>query len=150
MKATNILSRLLAPSVLALALGAGFSVPAAPVQAQDDLTRAIVDIADVVFRAGVPYYRYGDYGRYDRLVVQRDRYGRPVYYRYVPYGYNARHSQPYGNAYGYRGKDNDRYYRDVDCNKHGKCKVTYYDSRYDRRHDDRWWDGHRWHDRDDD
>jgi len=150
MKATNILSRLLAPSVLALALGAGFSVPAAPVQAQDDLTRAIVDIADVVFRAGVPYYRYGDYGRYDRLVVQRDRYGRPVYYRYVPYGYNARHSQPYGNAYGYRGKDNDRYYRDVDCNKHGKCKVTYYDSRYDRHHDDRWWDGHRWHDRDDD
>ena len=29
-------------------------------------------------------------------------------------------------------------------------KVTYYDSRYDRRHDDRGWDGHRWHDHDDD
>ncbi len=139
MKAANILSRLLAPSVLALALGAGFSAPVAPAQAQDDLARVLVDIADVVFRAGVPYYRYGDYGRYDRLVVQRDRYGRPVYYRYMPVAYGA----------GYR-RDDDRYYRDVDCNKHGKCKVTYYDSRYDRRHDDRGWDGHRWHDHDHD
>ena len=139
MKATNILSRLLAPSVLALALGAGFSAPVAPAQAQDDLARVLVDIADVVFRAGVPYYRYGDYGRYDRLVVQRDRYGRPVYYRYMPVAYGT----------GYR-RDDDRYYRDVDCNKHGKCKVTYYDSRYDRRHDDRGWDDHRWHDHDHD
>ena len=150
MKAMNTVSRFLAPSVLAAALGMGFAMPVPQARAQDDLTRVLVDIADVVFQSGVPYYRYGDYGRDDRLVVQRDRYGRPVYYRYVPYGYNARYNPPYGNAYGYRGKDNDRYYRDVDCNKHGKCKVTYYDSRYDRRHDDRWWDGHRWHDRDDD
>ena len=151
MKATNILSRLLAPSVLALALGAGFSVPAAPVQAQDDLTRAIVDIADVVFRAGVPYYRYGDYGRYDRLVVQRDRYGRPVYYRYVPREV-YRQGPPYGNAYGYQ---RNRGYpvtgqRNMKCNKHGKCKVAYYDPRYDRdgRHD-RYYDDRRWRDHDD-
>ncbi|GAA5000208.1 DUF4148 domain-containing protein [Pseudoluteimonas lycopersici] len=148
MKALNKISRFLAPSALAIALGVGFSVPAAPVHAQDDLTRAIVDIADVVFRAGVPYYRYGDYGRYDRLVVQSDRYGRPVYYRYVPVRVSAYPGAPHGNAYGYRGRDDDRYYRDVDCNKHGKCKVTYYDGRHDRRHDGRWWDGHRWHDDD--
>ena len=46
------------------------------------------------------------------------------------------------------------------CNKHGKCKVEYYDARYDRdgrhrygnvRYDNygRWWDGRRWRDRDD-
>ena len=144
MKATNMLSRLLAPSVLALALGAGFTMPAAPVQAQDDLGRVLVNIADVVFRAGVPYYRYGDYGRHDQLVVQRDRYGRPVYYRYVPVRVAVRQGPPYGNAYGYR----ENGYRDVDCNKHGKCKVTYYDSRYDRRYDSRY--DRRDHDRRDD
>lgn len=151
MKALTHVSKFLAPSVLAAALGMGFAMPAPQAQAQDNLTRVLVDIADVVFQSGSPYYRYGNYGQYDRLVVQRDPYGRPVYYRYVPQGYNARYSPPYGNAYGYRGKDHDnRYYRDVDCNKHGKCKVTYYDNRYERDHHDRWWDGRRWHDRDDD
>jgi len=150
MQAMNAVTRFLAPSVLAAALGMGFAMPVPQAQAQDDLTRVLVDIADVVFRAGTPYYRYGQYGQYDRLVVQRDHYGRPVYYRYMPNGYNARYNPPYGNAYGYRGKGNDRYYRDVDCNKHGKCKVTYYDPRYDRHHDDRRWDDRRWRDRDDD
>lgn len=158
MKALNAISRFLAPSALAIALGVGFAAPVAPVQAQDDLTRVLVDIADVVFQSGVPYYRYGDYGRYDRLVVQRDRYGRPVYYRYVPRYDNGRQGPPYGNAYGYWRNGPGSGYRDVDCNKHGKCKVTYYDGRYDRRWDDRdhdhdrdrgWWDGRRWHDDDD-
>ena len=140
MKALNTLtrcSRWLAPSVLAAALGMGFAVPAAPAQAQDNLSRVLVDIADVVFQSGVPYYRYGHQGQNDRLVVQRDRYGRPVYYRYVPRG------MPYGNAYGrYDAPRHDN----VKCNKHGKCKVTYYDGRYDRDHGR--WDGHRWHDDD--
>ena len=39
------------------------------------------------------------------------------------------------------------------CNKHGKCKVSYYDPRYDRndRYDrrDRYYDGRRWRDHDD-
>lgn len=140
MQTTHRISRWLAPSVLALALGMGFAMPAAPAHSQD-LARVLVDIADVVFQSGVPYYRYGHYGQYDRLVVQRDRYGRPVYYRYVPPGYVSRHSPPaYGHAYG---RDDGR--RDnVQCNKHGKCKVTYYDGRYDRDHG--WWDGRRWHD----
>ena len=101
----------------------------------------LVDIADVVFRSGVPYYRYGHYNPYDRLVVQRDRYGRPVYYRYVPptqVVYRA--PPPHGHAHG---RDDDRH-DNVQCNKHGECKVTYYDGRYDREHG--WWDGHRWHD----
>lgn len=147
MKAMNTISRILAPSVLAVALGAGFAMPAAPARAQDDLTRVLVDIADVVFQSGQPYYRYGDYGRYDRLVVQPDRYGRPVYYRYVPVRVSSRHdAPPYGNANGYWRNGPGSGYRDVDCNKHGKCKVTYYDTRHDRDH--RWWDGHRWHDDD--
>ncbi|MCI4567545.1 hypothetical protein [Lysobacter sp. CFH 32150] len=160
----TILSRWLAPAVLAAGLGFGAMAPA-PAQAQDDtLTRVLVDIADVVLRGGVPYYRYGDYGYDDRLIVQRDRYGRLVYYRMVPrYQSDYRAGPPYGNAYGYwnNGPGN----RKVKCNKHGKCKVTYYDPRYDRRdyydryyddrysrydRNDRYWDGRRWRDRDDD
>jgi hypothetical protein len=144
-----MLSRWFAPAVLAAGLGFGAMTPA-PVQAQDSLTRVLVDVADVVLRSGVPYYRYGDYGYNDRLVAGRDRYGRLVYYRTVPRGYDSRYRSgpPYGNAYGYYR--NGPGSRDMKCNKHGKCKVQYYDPRYDRdRHDrhDRW-DDRRWHDDD--
>jgi hypothetical protein len=147
----NMLSRWLAPAVLAAGLGFGAMTPA-PVQAQDSLTRVLVDVADVVLRSGVPYYRYGDYGYNDRLVAGRDRYGRLVYYRTVPRGYDSRYRSgpPYGNAYGYYR--NGPGSRDMKCNKHGKCKVQYYDPRYDRDRHDRWdhdrWDDRRWHDDD--
>jgi hypothetical protein len=125
----------------------------APVQAQDSLTRVLVDVADVVLRSGVPYYRYGDYGYNDRLVAGRDRYGRVVYYRTMPRGYDSRYrgGPPYGNANGYYR--NGPGSRDMKCNKHGKCKVQYYDPRYDRDHHDRHdrhdrWDDRRWHDDD--
>jgi len=144
-----ILARWLAPAALAVGLGFGAMTPA-PAQAQDTLTRVLVDIADVVLRGGQPYYRYGNYGYDDRLIAQRDRYGRVVYYRMVPryYDDNYRDGPPYGNAYGYyRNAAN----RNVKCNKHGKCKASYYDPRYDRSgYDDRYWDGRRWRDRDDD
>ena len=78
-----ILNRWLAPAALAVGLGFGAMTPA-PAQAQDTLTRVLVDVADVVLRGGQPYYRYGDYGSDDRLIVQRDRYGREAYYRMVP------------------------------------------------------------------
>ena len=158
-------SRWLAPVVLAAALGVGATTAPAPAQAQDNLTRVLVDIADVVFRSGTPYYRNGDYrngdyrnGDYrdnDRLVVGRDRYGRTVYYRVVPRDYRDdsreryRSGPPYGNAYGYYR--NGPGSRNVKCNKHGKCKTKYYDSRYDRDHDrghDRGWDGRRGRDDD--
>jgi hypothetical protein len=155
------LARWLAPAALAAAIGAGalFSAPARA----DDLARVIVDVADIVFRSGQPYYRYGDYGYDDRLTVERDYRGRPVYYR----------NMPRGNAYGYyrnRGHDDDsrngfvrdpygRYSRQR-CDSRGRCKVEYYDPRYDRNDDDhdygyneyhrrdRHQGRHRWHDDD--
>jgi hypothetical protein len=149
------LARWLAPAAFAVALGAGALFPA-PARADDDLTRVIVDVADIVFRGGQPYYRYGDYGYNDRLIVERDYRGRPVYYRHMPRG----------NAYGYyRNRGNDYYSRNgfvrdpygrysrQRCDSRGRCRVEYYDPRYDRsygyddhHHRDRYWDGRRWHD----
>ena len=132
-------SRWLAPAVLAVGFGAAALSPVpAHAQSGDDLVRVIVDVADVVLRGGTPYYRNSDYGYNDRLIVQRDRYGRPVYYRNVQQR-DYRNGPPYGNAYGYdrNGPGN----RGVKCNKHGKCKTTYYDARYDRnghRYDNRY------------
>lgn len=157
------LSRYFAPAVLAASLGVAAVVAPAPAQAQssDDLVRVLVSVADVVMRGNTPYYRYGDYGYDDRLVMQRDRYGQPTYYRYVPRQAYNRGGPPYGNAYGY---NRNRGYpvtgqRNLKCNKHGKCKVEYYDSRYDRdgrnsssynngNYNNRYWDGYRWRYRD--
>lgn len=145
-------SRWLLPTALAAALGFAGAVTPAPARAQDgELVRVLVNLADVVLRGGQPYYRYGNYSRDDRLIVGRDRHGRKVYYRLVPVASGA--ARAYRTTYGRR---------DVKCNKHGKCKVTYYDPRYDRdrrygRHgrdwdddDDRDWDDRRRWDDDDD
>ncbi|WP_460831907.1 hypothetical protein [Lysobacter humi (ex Lee et al. 2017)] len=135
-------ARWLAPAALAAALGAAALVPA-PAKAQSaDLVRTIVDIADVVMRGNQPYYRHGDYSADDRLVMGRDRYGRPVYYRVATdprygydngydsrYGYRIGATAPYGRAVGYHDNRGQR----QKCNKHGKCKVEYYDPRADRR-----------------
>ncbi len=117
----KILSRWLAPAALAAGLGIAAMTPTPAKAYDDDLVRVVVDVADVIFNGGQPYYRYGPgYGYDNRLIVVQDRYRRPVYYRYVPRNtyYRYRSGPPYGNAYGY--------YRDG-----------------------RWWDGRRWHDRDD-
>ena len=150
------LTKMLAPAVLAAGLGVAAIAAPAPAQAQsDDLVRVLVNVADVVLRGDQPYYRYGNYGYNDRLVMQRDRYGNPVYYRYVPRSASYRQGPPYGNAYGYyrNGPGSNGHTK---CNKNGKCKTTYYDARYDRdgrnrynaRYDrnDRYWDGRRWRD----
>ncbi|GAB3735396.1 hypothetical protein GCM10028862_19140 [Luteimonas pelagia] len=129
-------TRWLAPAVLAAALGVGSLAVPAQAQAQDALTRVLVDIADVVLRGGQPYYRHGSYGYDDRLIVERDRYGNPVYYRRVPADHYRRSGPPYGVAHGYyRNGPGSRDVRRTKCNKHGKCKVEYYDPRYDRRYD---------------
>lgn len=139
-------SRWFAPALLAAGLGLASLAPL-PAQAQssNDLVRVLVDVADVVLRGNTPYYRNGDYGYDDRLIVERDRYGQPVYYRQVQR--SDRHGPPYGNAYGYHRNAASRNVtsRNVKCNKHGKCKATYYDPRHDRgdhrdehRHDDRY------------
>ncbi|MGV8943383.1 hypothetical protein [Thermomonas sp.] len=154
-------SRFVAPAVLAATLGFAAIAAPAPAQAQssDELVRVLVNVADVVMRGNTPYYRYGDYGYNDRLIAQRDRYGRVVYYRDVPrgnYRTQYRPGAPYGNAYGYYRKQPVAPPQRVNCNKHGKCKATYYDPRHDRdgrygynarmdRREDR-----RWRERDDD
>ena len=108
----------------------------------------------MIVRNNTPYYRYGNFGYADRLIVVNDRWGRPTYYRnaprYVDYRYRPAPPPRYYN--------NNRYY-DRDCNRHGKCRVTYYDSRHDRRDDYRRYDRHddrrgrhdngRWRDRHD-
>ena len=140
------LARWLAPAALAAVLGAGALFPA-PARADDDMhsdsmIRVIVDVADIVFRSGHPYYRHSNYGYDDRLIVSRDHRGRPVYYRHAPR--DDRYGPPYGNAYGYRrnhGGDDSRngFVRDPygrysrqRCDSRGRCWVEYYDPRYDR------------------
>lgn len=123
-----IAARLFAPA-LALLLGTAAVSAPAPAQASDDLVRVLVDVADVVLRGGQPYYRHGSYGRYDRLVVVRDHRGRVNYYRQVPRGYRS--GPPRGVAHGYYRNGPGR---NASCNSRGKCKVTYYDPRHDRRY----------------
>lgn len=133
-------ARWLAPLVFAAGLATLVGLPA-PAQAQSsqDIARVIVDVADVIFRSGQPYYRHGNYGHNDRLIVVRDYRGRPTYYRQVARGYRS--GPPYGVAHGYyrNGPGNTH----VKCNRHGKCKVKghYYDPRHDR---DRWDRRDRW------
>lgn len=139
------LARWLAPAALAATLAAGAALPA-PAHAADPLVRVIVDLGDVVFRNGQPYYRYGRYDYDDRLIVERDYRGRPVYYRHVPRDYDDRYGPPYGNAYGYHRSRDGRYSRQI-CDGRGRCRVEYYDHRYGDRYDHRGRD--RDHDRDD-
>lgn len=138
----STLTRWIAPVLLAAGLGAAALAPApAHAQSSDQLARVIVDVADVIFRGGSPYYRHGQYGYDDRLIVSRDRYGRPVYYREVPR--HARYGPPYGKAHGYYGTAPGKL--KVKCDKRGRCeakgKRRYYDARYDtRRYDHRYSD----------
>jgi len=133
----STVSRWIAPAVLAAGLGlVALSPTTAHAQNGDQLVRVIVDVADVVLRGGNPYYRDSNYGQNDRLIMDRDRYGRPVYYRQVVRDHRS--APPYGNAYGYHHNDGNS---KVKCNKHGKCTTKFYDPRHDRdgrRHDDRY------------
>lgn len=131
------LSRWFAPAVLAIGVAlAGLAPATAQAQSQNhDVARIIVDVADVAFRSGQPYHRHDRYGHNDRLVVVRDRYGRPVYYRNAPrhVTYHSGYRQPVPA------------YRESRCNRNGKCTVSYYDARRDRRYDrpyDRPYDRH--------
>lgn len=116
-------------TVLALGLGLASFAPQ-PAHAQNslvDLARVIVNVNDIVYRGGQPYYRYGNYGPQDRIIVVREG-GRDRYYRNVPRG----------NAYGYYGHPaHSNKYK----NKHGKkYKNTRYYSRDSWDRDDRRWD----------
>ena len=124
-------------------------------------SRVMVNVADVIFRSGDPYYRYGNYGYNDRLTVERDRTAGRSTTATV-----ARSGPPYGKAHGY-WKKQQRASR-LECDRYGRCVTRYYDPRYDRRYydnrsysydrhrydrydrDDRYWDGRRWREYDDD
>ena len=69
-------------AMLALALGATAAAVPAPAQASDVQVRVLVDVADLIFRSGRPYYY--DEGYYQPVVVEYDRWHRPVYYRHAP------------------------------------------------------------------
>ncbi|MBB1061202.1 hypothetical protein [Marilutibacter spongiae] len=147
----TILPRWLIPTALAAGLGIASLLPA-PARASDDLVRVLVDIADVVYHSGQPYYRHGNYGRYDRVIVVRDPRGYRRYYRDVP-RYMYRPGPPQRVVYRYPAVRYDR-----KCNPHGKCKVHYYDprhddrryrDRHDRRYDGRYDVGYRYGDDDD-
>lgn len=147
-------SRWVAPAVLAAGLGAAALAPQTAHAQNQDIARVIVDVADVIMRGGQPYYRHDDrydprvgnrYAQDNRLIVVRDRYGRPTYYRQVPHSQVARNTAYYGPAP--RAAYNTRYAPDTrraKCNKHGKCKVEYYDPRRDRNRGDYYtYDGRR-------
>jgi hypothetical protein len=124
----STVSRWIAPAVLAAGLGmAAMSPTTAHAQVGDNLVRVVVDVADVVLRSGTPYYRNGGYGYDDRLIMERDRYGRPVYYREVARQRDYRSAPPYGNASVTTNTPN----RQVKCNKHG-AQDHHYDARHDR------------------
>lgn len=150
------LTRLLAPTVLAAGLGLAALVPS-QARADDDLVRVIVDVADVIYHGNQPYYRYGDGDRYgygNRVVIVRDRYHRPTYYRYVPRQYYR--TPPRGNAYGYY-RNNPHYVRYVDRDRYNR--YDRYDRDHRRGYRERWdddddrrgrrHDGHRRHHDDD-
>ena len=136
-------SRLSASAVLAAALGLA-SLSPGKAHANDDLVRVLVNVADIIHRSGQPYYHDRDYGRYQQVVVVRDRYQRPTYYRYVPRNHRSayRSAPPYGNAYGYHRNQPVRYY-DRDDRRYRDDRRDRDDRHYrDRdhwnaRHDDR-------------
>ncbi len=136
-------SRLSLSAVLAAALGLALLAPG-KAHASDDLVRVIVNVADVIYRSGQPYYHDRNYGRYEQVVVVRDRYQRPTYYRYVPRHHHVVHrpGPPFGNAHGYHRNQpvryydrDDRRYRD-DRRHHGKNKKKQNRKKYKGR--DRW------------
>ncbi|WP_058833749.1 hypothetical protein [Luteimonas abyssi] len=136
----SLLVRWFAPVALAAGLGGTAAFAPATAHADDELVRVIVDAADVILRGGDPYYRDGRHGYSDRLVVERDRHGRPVYYRNVARSGNGHHrhrrSGPpaHAPAHGYRASYGHRDRGATRCDKRGRCTVQYYDPRFDRDH----------------
>lgn len=69
-------------ALLALTLGGAAVAVPGQARAADVQVRVLVDVADLIFRSGRPYY-YDD-GYYQPVVVEYDAWRRPVYYRYAP------------------------------------------------------------------
>ena len=130
-------SRWLFTAVLAAGLGLAAMVPT-PARASDDLVRVLVDVADVIYHGGQPYYRYGNHDRYDRVVIVRDRYQRPSYYRYVPRNTRVFYRPgppPHARAHGYY-RDPPRYYGRQDRDRWNDDRRNGHGKKTRRNHHD--------------
>lgn len=135
----SLLLRWFAPVAVAAGLGTAALTPTTA-RADDELVRVIVDAADVILRGGDPYHRDARHGYSDRLIMERDRHGRPVYYRHALRAGGGKHhhrrsgppshapAHGYRASYGRQGREASR------CDRRGRCTVQYYDPRYDRDH----------------
>ncbi len=116
---------------LLFSIACAFGSATIPSFAHADNARTYVDLGDVGFEYGRPYYRY------DRtpLFVTYDRYQRPRYYRNGPRRvYRAHHYDPYYDGrvivrerVVYRDHDHRDHYR------HG-YRDRYWVDRHGRRH----------------
>jgi hypothetical protein len=132
---TSIHARWWFTAMLASGLTIAATLPA-PARASDDLVRVLVDVADVIYHGGQPYYRYGDHGRYDRVVIVHDRYRRPSYYRYVPrYQRVVYHQAPPPHAHGYY-RNPPRYYDRRARDRDNDYRHGYGHGRKSHKHDD--------------
>ena len=119
-------SRWVAAALLSLGVGAGTLALPSRAEAADVQVRVLVDVADLIFRSGRPYYYDRGYGHYQPVVVEYDRWRRPHYYRYAPrpvvvhappprYYAPPRHYAPspyYRAGYAYRDRDDRRRWDD--------------------------------------
>ena len=128
-------------TLLALALGGAAAAMPGQASAADVQVRVLVDVADLIFRSGQPYY-YDD-GYYQPVVVEYDAWRRPVYYRHAPrpvvyrparyyYAPPPRHYSPphYRVSHGDHRDDWRRYDRGHGHGKNGKNKG--------KKHRDHW------------
>ena len=130
-------SRWLFTAVLATGLGVAAMAPM-PARASDDLVRVLVNVADVIYHGGQPYYRHGDRSRYDRVVIVRDRYQRPSYYRYVPRDNRVAYRPgppPHARAHGYY-RDPPRYYGRQDRDRWNDDRRNGHGKKTRRNHHD--------------
>lgn len=124
-------------TILTLFLAAAGAIGlAGPAPASAQSGRIYVDVGDVTFSYGRPYWRHNR----EPLYVVYDR-GYPRYYRYSRPYYSATYYDRYDGPSIYVGYD--RYDRRYD-RRHRYDR--YYDrhDRYDRRRWDRDWDRRRW------
>jgi hypothetical protein len=117
-------------ALLAAALaGAATLLPASRAHAADVQVRILVDVADLIYRSGRPYYY--DRGYYQPVVVEYDHWRRPVYYRYAPRPVVVHRLPP-----RYYAPPARHYYTPPRHYHAPHYRVSYNDYRHDRdRHD---------------
>ncbi|KAF1694596.1 hypothetical protein [Pseudoxanthomonas koreensis] len=117
--------------------GAATLLPAPRAHAADVQVRVLVDVADLIFRSGRPYYYESGY--YRPVVVEYDHWHRPVYYRYAPRPVVVYHRPApprHYHAPKYRVSYNDYRYDDRKHHDHHGKKGRGHDKHRGRGWDD--------------